>query len=47
MRVRVLTDLVAGVAQASSAAALEELRGAGIETVPASPGAHPTPGCRP
>jgi nicotinamidase/pyrazinamidase len=34
--VRVLTDLVAGVAQASSAAALEELRAAGIETVPAA-----------
>jgi nicotinamidase/pyrazinamidase len=31
-RVRVLTDLVAGVAQATSAAALEELRAAGIET---------------
>ena len=34
-RVRVLTDLVAGVAPASSAAALEELRAAGVETVPA------------
>ena len=33
--VRVLTDLVAGVAASSSAAALEELRAAGIETVPA------------
>ncbi|HEY0374977.1 MAG TPA: isochorismatase family protein [Amnibacterium sp.] len=33
--VRVLTDLVAGVAPASSAAALEELRAVGIETVPA------------
>ncbi len=33
--VRVLTDLVAGVAPASSAAALEELRAAGVETVPA------------
>lgn len=31
--VRVLTDLVAGVAPASSAAALEELRAAGVETV--------------
>jgi nicotinamidase/pyrazinamidase len=31
-RVRVLTDLVAGVAPASSAAALEELRGAGVLT---------------
>lgn len=36
VRVRVLTDLVAGVAASSSAAALEELRAAGIETVPAS-----------
>jgi nicotinamidase/pyrazinamidase len=35
--VRVLTDLVAGVAASSSAAALEELRAAGIETVPAAP----------
>jgi nicotinamidase/pyrazinamidase len=35
--VRVLTDLVAGVAEASSAAALAELRAAGIETVPAAP----------
>ena len=33
--VRVLTDLVAGVAPTSSAAALEELRAAGVETVPA------------
>jgi len=32
-RVRVLTDLVAGVAPDSSAAALEELRGAGAELV--------------
>ena len=32
-RVRVLTDLVAGVAPASSAAALEEFRAAGVETV--------------
>jgi nicotinamidase/pyrazinamidase len=31
--VRVLTDLVAGVAPATSAAALEELRGAGAETL--------------
>ncbi|MDH2443195.1 isochorismatase family protein [Amnibacterium sp. CER49] len=31
-RVRVLTDLVAGVAPASSAAALEELRSAGVVT---------------
>jgi nicotinamidase/pyrazinamidase len=35
-RVRVLTDLVAGVAEASSAAALAELRAVGIETVPAA-----------
>ena len=35
IHVRVLTDLVAGVAEASSAAALEELREAGIETVAA------------
>jgi nicotinamidase/pyrazinamidase len=35
VHVRVLTDLVAGVAASSSAAALEELRAAGIETVPA------------
>jgi len=33
--VTVLTDLVAGVAPASSEAALEELRGAGVELVPA------------
>ncbi|MDQ1512966.1 MAG: nicotinamidase/pyrazinamidase [Microbacteriaceae bacterium] len=32
--VRVLTDLIAGVAPASSAAALDELRDAGVETVP-------------
>jgi nicotinamidase/pyrazinamidase len=32
-RVRVLTDLVAGVAPASSAAALEEFRTVGVETV--------------
>jgi nicotinamidase/pyrazinamidase len=32
-RVRVLTDLVAGVAPATSAAALEELRSVGVETV--------------
>ncbi|MGN6742293.1 MAG: nicotinamidase [Amnibacterium sp.] len=32
--VRVLTDLVAGVSPGSSAAALEELREAGVETVP-------------
>ncbi len=32
-RVRVLTDLIGGVAPASSAAALDELRGAGAETV--------------
>ena len=35
-RVRVLTDLVAGVAPASSAAALEELRAAGVEAVPSA-----------
>jgi nicotinamidase/pyrazinamidase len=35
-RVRVLTDLVAGVAPASSAAALDELRDAGVETVPSA-----------
>jgi nicotinamidase/pyrazinamidase len=35
VHVRVLTDLVAGVAEVSSAAALEELRTAGIETVEA------------
>src|SRR5438309_5880788 len=34
-RVRVLTDLIAGVAPASSAAALVELRAVGVETVPA------------
>lgn len=33
VRVRVLTDLVAGVAPASSTRALEELREAGVETV--------------
>ena len=33
LRVRVLTDLVAGVAASSSAAAVDELRAAGIETV--------------
>ena len=32
-RVRVLTDLVAGVAPATSAAALEEFRAVGVETV--------------
>jgi nicotinamidase/pyrazinamidase len=32
-RVRVLTDLVAGVAPATSAAALDEFRAAGVETV--------------
>jgi nicotinamidase/pyrazinamidase len=32
-RVRVLTDLIAGVAPASSAAALEEFRAVGVETV--------------
>jgi nicotinamidase/pyrazinamidase len=32
-RVRVLTDLVAGVAPATSAAALEEFRSVGVETV--------------
>ncbi|WP_375388558.1 isochorismatase family protein [uncultured Amnibacterium sp.] len=32
-RVRVLTGLIAGVAPATSAAALEELRAAGVETV--------------
>ncbi len=36
-RVRVLTDLIAGVAPASSAAALVELRAVGVETVPADP----------
>lgn len=36
-RVRVLTDLIAGVAPASSAAALVELRAVGVETVPAEP----------
>ena len=35
--VRVLTDLVAGVAPASSAAALEELAAAGVELVPSAP----------
>jgi nicotinamidase/pyrazinamidase len=35
--VRVLTDLVAGVAPASSAAALTELRDAGVETVASVP----------
>jgi nicotinamidase/pyrazinamidase len=34
--VRVLTDLIAGVAPASSAAALDELRDAGVETVPSA-----------
>jgi nicotinamidase/pyrazinamidase len=34
VHVRVLTDLVAGVSPGSSAAALEELREAGVETVP-------------
>jgi len=34
--VRVLTDLVAGVAPSSSAAALEELRAAGVQTVPSA-----------
>ncbi|QNE44750.1 isochorismatase family protein [Frigoribacterium sp. NBH87] len=33
LRVRVLTDLVAGVGAESSAAALDELRAAGVETV--------------
>jgi nicotinamidase/pyrazinamidase len=33
LQVRVLTDLIAGVAPESSAAALNELRGAGVETV--------------
>ena len=33
VRVRVLTDLVAGVAPAASDAALDELRAAGVETV--------------
>jgi nicotinamidase/pyrazinamidase len=34
--VRVLTDLIAGVAPASSASALDELRDAGVETVPSA-----------
>jgi nicotinamidase/pyrazinamidase len=33
LRVRVLTDFVAGVAEGPSAAALDELRAAGVETV--------------
>ena len=33
LRVRVLTDLVAGVAEGPSVAALDELRAAGVETV--------------
>jgi len=36
LRVRVLTDLVAGVGAESSAAALDELRAAGVETVPST-----------
>ena len=36
--VRVLTDLVAGVAEASSAAALEEIAAAGVELASAEPG---------
>jgi nicotinamidase/pyrazinamidase len=35
--VRVLTDLVAGVAPTTSAAALEELRGLGVEVAPSAP----------
>jgi nicotinamidase/pyrazinamidase len=35
LRVRVLTDLVAGVAPGTTAAALDELRAAGVETVTA------------
>jgi nicotinamidase/pyrazinamidase len=36
LRVRVLTDLVAGVGAESSAVALDELRAAGVETVPST-----------
>ncbi|NII50118.1 isochorismatase family protein [Frigoribacterium endophyticum] len=36
LRVRVLTDLVAGVGAESSEAALDELRAAGVETVPST-----------
>jgi len=36
LRVRVLTDLVAGVGAESSAAALDELCAAGVETVPST-----------